>query len=309
MPEQIAELSSGQYSLLYNTFSLVIVSMLFTGLFLVLARERVLPKYRIALLLSATVVFIAAYHYFRIFDNFNEAFESTTQSGVGAYGATTTQFNEGYRYVDWLLTVPLLLAETVAVLALAKAEQRRLLWKLIPASALMIILGYPGELSGETGTRLFWGTLSTLPFLYILYVLFVEMGRSLERQPREVVHTIKMLRLALVGLWGVYPIAYLAPVVGFDGADSFVVRNVGYALADIGAKAAFGLVIYKIARVKSELEAPGLLDAGEFPGRDRESLPVQAGVYDSVEQQAVGGRDEINADGARRDDRGYSPTG
>ena len=59
-------------------------------------------------------------------------------------------FNEGYRYVDWLLTVPLLLFETIAVLALAKAVRRGLLLKLIPASALMIILGYPGEISSST---------------------------------------------------------------------------------------------------------------------------------------------------------------
>ena len=121
----------------------------------------------------------------------------------------------------------------------------------------MILLGYPGEISTSTGTRALFGALSTIPFIYLLYVLFVELSKSLGRQPAEVVHTIKMLRISLVGLWGVYPIAYLFPIIGgsfFGGSDGFVLRQAGYSLADIFAKAAYGLAIYKIARVKSALE-------------------------------------------------------
>ena len=144
-------------------------------------------------------------------------------------------------------------------MALGRATQRSLLYKLVPASALMILLGYPGEIATTTGSRALWGALSTLPFIYLLYVLFVELSRSLERQPEEVKHTIKMLRISLVGLWGVYPIAYLFPIIGgefFGGANGFVLRQAGYSLADIFAKAAYGLAIYKIARVKSRLEDP-----------------------------------------------------
>ena len=128
---------------------------------------------------------------------------------------------------------------------------------LSPTSALMIGLGYPGEIASSNGTRLLFGTLSTIPFIYLLYVLFVELTRSIDRQPVQVRHTIRMLRIALVGLWGVYPIAYLFPVFGgsfFGGSSGFVFRQAGYSLADIFAKAAYGLVIYKIARVKSEIE-------------------------------------------------------
>ena len=97
--------------------------------------------------------------------------------------AAGESFNEGYRYVDWFLTVPLLLAELIVVLCLARKLQRSLLLRLIPASALMIALGYPGEISGDNATRNIFGLLSTIPFLYILYVLFVELTRSLDRQP------------------------------------------------------------------------------------------------------------------------------
>jgi bacteriorhodopsin len=252
----IPSLSSGQFSTVYNLMSLVIASMLFTALFLLLSRGRVAPRYRNALLVSATVCGIAAYHYFRIFDNFKASYPAG-HTVTAAHLLSNVQFNEAYRYVDWFLTVPLLLVETVAVMALPKDEQRRLLFKLVPASALMIGLGYPGEIASSNGARLLFGTLSTIPFIYLLYVLFVELTRSIDRQPVQVRHTIRMLRIALVGLWGVYPIAYLFPVFGgsfFGGSSGFVLRQAGYSLADIFAKAAYGLVIYKIARVKSEIE-------------------------------------------------------
>ncbi len=257
---EIAELSSGQYDTVYNLLSLAVASLGFTGLYLVLSQRRVLARYRNAVVVSAMVCFIATYHYFRIFTNFKDSYAPTAQGGNGPYRLTDVVFNEAYRYVDWFLTVPLLLVETVAVLALARAVARPLLTKLVIASGLMIALGYPGEIAATNGPRLLWGTLSTIPFIYLLYVLFVELSRSLERQPEEVRGTVGKLRIMLVGLWGVYPIAYLFPVFGLDGAGAFVARQAGYSLADILAKAAFGLVIFKIARVKSEVDDPSYVE-------------------------------------------------
>jgi bacteriorhodopsin len=273
--ENVPQLSATQFSTVYNLFSLVIASMLFTAIYLLASQGRVAPRYRNALVVSAMVCGIAAYHYFRIFNNFQEAYPPGA-SVSAAHVASAVQFNEAYRYVDWFLTVPLLLIETVAVMALPKAEQRSLLFKLVPASALMIALGYPGEVSSDTLTRGIWGALSTIPFVYILYVLFVELGRSIDRQPVQVQHTIRMLRISLVGLWGVYPIAYMFPMIGgefFGGPDGFVLRQAGYSIADILAKAVYGLVIYKIARVKSALEDAQYDDeAPAAPPRPREPL-------------------------------------
>lgn len=239
-------MSNGGYTLVYNMLSLGIASMLFTTTFLFVARERVLPRYRMAVMVSATVTAIAAYHYFRMFDDFKHAF--------GPEGMGVVAYNVGYRYVDWFLTVPLLLVETVAVLALARAAQTSLLVKLVPAAAAMIALGYPGDARLDVFglAPSVWGLLSTIPFLYILYVLFVELGKSLERQSAAVQRKIKELRLLLLATWGVYPIAFIANMnaTGFDEA-SFVLRETGYTIADILAKCLFGLVIFTIARIKS----------------------------------------------------------
>jgi bacteriorhodopsin len=163
-------------------------------------------------------------------------------------------FNEAYRYVDWLLTVPLLLVEVIAVLALAKEVSKSLIMRLVPASAAMIALGYPGEIATDSNTAMIYGVLSTLPFLYILYVLFVELTKSLDRQPAGVADTVKRLRLLLIATWGVYPISYILGMNGDPTAGSFVGVQVGYTIADILAKCVFGLTILKIARMKSHAE-------------------------------------------------------
>jgi len=245
-------LTQSQFDTVYNIFSLVVASQLFTSIFLLVSLKRILPRYRQAITVAAIVCGIAAYHYFRIFNSFTEAFVTDAVGGKGIYmQAPGASFNEGYRYVDWLLTVPLLLLELIAVLALARKLQTSLLVRLIPAAALMIALGYPGEISGDNLTRGIYGFLSTIPFVYILWVLFVELTRSLDRQPPAVRKTISRLRVLLLATWGVYPIAYLLPAIGANGADAWVGKQIGYSVADILAKCLYGLIIYRVARIKS----------------------------------------------------------
>jgi bacteriorhodopsin len=259
------ELTQAQFTTVYNLLSLVIAAQLFGAIFLLAVQQRVLPRYRQALVMSAIVCGIAAYHYFRIFESFNKAFVTDAQGGRGTYvQAAGESFNEGYRYVDWLLTVPLLLAELIVVLALARKLRNSLLYRLIPASALMIALGYPGEISGDNLTRNVFGLLSTVPFLYILYVLFIELTRSLDRQPAAVRATVSRMRILLLATWGVYPIAYIIPLLGIDGAAAWVAKQGGYSIADILAKVLYGLLIYKIARLKS------FADDAEFAEQENE---------------------------------------
>ncbi|CAN2234242.1 COG5524 Bacteriorhodopsin [Candidatus Planktophila vernalis] len=244
------QLDSNQWNLVYNVFSFGLVSMLACTIYTLVSQQRVLAKYRNALVMSSMVTFIAGYHYLRIFDSFKHA----SEGGKVLLDGSQNSFNEAYRYVDWLLTVPLLLVEVIAVLALAKEVSRSLITRLVPASAAMIALGYPGEISSDQNTQVMYGVLSTLPFIYILYVLFVELGKSLERQPAGVAETVGRLRLLLIATWGVYPIAYIFNIVGDASASSFVTVQVGYTIADVLAKCVFGLTILKIARMKSMAE-------------------------------------------------------
>jgi bacteriorhodopsin len=272
--ESVLELNYNQYQTVYNVLSFALASMLVTFVFLLVVQGRVLPRYRQAIVVSAMVCLIAAYHYYRIFDSFRGSFVAVEPGeAAAAFDAMNyvfvngEGFNEGYRYVDWLLTVPLLLFETIAVLALPRAVRKSLLLKLIPASALMIILGYPGEIATDMTAKGIWGALSTIPFLYILYILFVELTKATKNQPGQVSKDISGLRWLLLATWGVYPIAYMFPMLGIDGPDAFVWRQVGYSVADVLAKCLFGLLIYKIAREKSAD------DSAEFAAQEMEAAP------------------------------------
>jgi bacteriorhodopsin len=249
-------LSENQFNLVYNSFSFVIACMGAAFIFFLLSRSRVAPRHRMAVTLSTLVVGIALYHYVRIFDSFSAAFDFVD----GEYIQTGAPFNEGYRYVDWLLTVPLLLAELVIVLKLAKDTTRSLLIRLTIAAVAMIGLGWPGELSEPGSTeRMLWGIAPTFPFLYILYVLFVELGKSLGRQGPAVRKLVDALRYIILATWAVYPLAYIAPSVIDDEATAEVVRQVGYSVADVLAKPLFGLLVLAIALAKSRADGYGPL--------------------------------------------------
>ena len=256
-------LTGWEFSAVYNMLSLGIASMLFTSIFLWFARDRVLPRYRLAVMVSATVTSIAAYHYFRMFDSFGHAYgmnaDTAAVNAAGgmeaalAYGAA--HYNVGYRYIDWLLTVPLLLVELVAVLGLLKEVQSSLLKRLVPAAALMIILGYPGDIKSNLWgiSNSMWGLLSTIPFLYIMYVLWIELSKSLDKQSEKVRKLFLGLRLLLIATWGVYPITFILAMNSESVAtgSEVMAREIGYSIADIMAKCLFGLIIFSVARIKS----------------------------------------------------------
>jgi bacteriorhodopsin len=257
-------LSLAEFNIVDNVFSMTVATMGAAALFFFLARSSIAPKYRPALLVSGIVVSIACYHYFMIRQSWNGAYTFDKTAG---YVASGKAFNDFYRYADWILTVPLLMVELVTVLALAKEISRPLLTKLVVAAALMIGLGYPGEISTDWTTRLIWGLLSSVPFFYILYVLWVELTKSLETQPKQVRELLSIARLVILITWAFYPIAYAIYGDSLPGAKpGFLVGDktgvavvgiqVGYAIADITAKAGFGVLIYMIAKAKSELLTP-----------------------------------------------------
>ncbi|MEM0930464.1 MAG: bacteriorhodopsin-like [Pseudomonadota bacterium] len=243
-------LSVGQYNLIYNAFSFTFATMAAATLFFWLGRAQVAPAYRTALTVTGLVTAIAAYHYWRIFESWDAAYTVVD----GTITATGYAFNDAYRYVDWLLTVPLLLIELILVMRLSREETISKATTLGIAAAIMVALGYPGEVADSNGTRALWGFLSTIPFLYIVYQLFQGLGQSIERQPENVKPLIKTARLLTFASWGFYPIVYMAPFVGLTGGAADTVIQVGYTIADIVAKAMFGVLIYVIAMRKSEHE-------------------------------------------------------
>ena len=222
--------TSFQYSLVYNAFSFTFATMAAASVFLWLGRSQVSPAYRTALTISGLVTAIAAYHYFRIFESWTAAY--TLKDGV--VSVTGYAFNDAYRYVDWLLTVPLLLIELILVMRLSREDTMSKSVRLGSAAALMIVLGYPGEIATDIPTRALWGTLSAIPFIYIVWELFSGLGASINRQPVEAQELVRKARLLTFASWGFYPIVYMAPYAGLTGGT--VTTTLSSAEKDCGAR-------------------------------------------------------------------------
>lgn len=264
-------LSTNQYDLVTNLMSLTVAAMGAAALFFFLSRDQVAPKLRPALTVSGLVVAIACYHYFRIYESFTAAYAFTD----GLYQPTGKPFNDAYRYADWVLTVPLLVIELVAVLALARPMARSLTVRLALAALVMIVLGYPGEVSSDTTTRwVFWGA-AMLPWAYIMFVLYTQFADAIGRQPQTVQPLVSRARLLILVTWSFYPIAYLGPELGLTGASAETFVQVGYTIADITAKVGLGVYIFFIARGKTEAEGFDL-SSGSDEERGAGSADIRA---------------------------------
>lgn len=243
-------LTVAQYTIVYNAFSFTLAAMAAATLFLWISRSQVSSAYKTALTISGLVTAIAAYHYFRIFNSWEAAYTLRNDTLT----VTGYAFNDAYRYVDWLLTVPLLLIELILVMKLPQDETVSRSFRLGFAAALMIALGYPGEIAADNATRALWGTLSTIPFIYIVWALFKGLGDSISRQPENVRGLIKSARLLTFASWGFYPLVYMLPFTGLGGGAVTTGVQIGYTLADIVSKIGLGILVYNIAVRKSAAE-------------------------------------------------------
>merc|ERR1711908_262143 len=173
-------MSDSDFQVVYDILSFSLACMLSTTMFLWMRVPSVSERYKTPLLISGLVTFIAAYHYIRIFNSWVEAYRyPAAKNGViMAPEISGIPFNDAYRYMDWLLTVPLLLMEIVLVMNLPAEEANSKCWTLGVGSALMIVSGYKGELilSGDLSPRWASWCLSMCFFLYIVYQLMIGMA-------------------------------------------------------------------------------------------------------------------------------------
>merc|ERR1712242_205618 len=248
----------------YNILSFSLASMMATTLFLWMKVPSLSARYQSAVIISGLVTFIAAYHYIRIFNSWVDAYHYAP--GKVADGAMEMQaptltgvpFNDAYRYMDWLLTVPLLLIEILLVMKLDEATFSSKAWVLGVGSAMMIISGYYGELviTGDLTPRWVCWFVSMLFFLYIVYELFFGLGAATNSETGPVIKgKIQTATVMTVLSWCTYPVVYLFPMFGINAATAVVSIQIGYCASDIISKCGVGLVIYQISLAKSTKES------------------------------------------------------
>jgi bacteriorhodopsin len=258
------EMTDLQYQAVYNVLSFSLASMMATTMYLWFRSFAVKDRYQSAVIISGLVTFIAAYHYIRIFNSWVDAYQYTAGSVEGgalemsAPKLTGVPFNDAYRYMDWLLTVPLLLIEILLVMKLPAAEFSSKAWSLGLSAALMIVSGYYGELvvTGDLTPRWMCWFISMAFFLYIVYELLVGLAAATAaEEDKTVASKISTAQVMTVISWCTYPVVYLFPMLGISAAKSVVSIQIGYCVSDIISKCGVGLVIYQITYAKSQKES------------------------------------------------------
>jgi bacteriorhodopsin len=216
------------------TFFVGSMAMMAASAFFFLSLSQFDTKWRTSVLVSGLITFIAAVHYFYMRDYWESFQESPTF----------------FRYIDWVLTVPLMCVEFYLILKVAGAKQS-LLWKLIIYSVAMLLAGYLGETiySDQAG---FWGFVSGAAYFLIVYEIWLgEASKLAKAAGGDVLYAHKILCWFVLVGWAIYPLGYM---LGTDGWYTSILGSgsvdVAYNIADAINKIGFGLVIYVLA-VKS----------------------------------------------------------
>ena len=210
------------------SFWLVTAALLAATAFFFVERDRVAAKWKTSLTISGLVTGIAFWHYLYM-------------RGVWIdTGETPTVF----RYIDWLLTVPLLIIEFYLILKAVTDVAASLFYKLFVGSIVMLVFGYMGEAGVMAAMPAF--VIGMAAWLYMIYVLYMGAGKAAVASTSASVQTAynSMLLIIVVG-WAIYPLGY---VFGYlMGAVDASTLNLIYNLADFINKILFGLVIWKAA--------------------------------------------------------------
>lgn len=223
------------------TFFIGTMAMMAAAAFFFFELSNTDKKWRTSVLVSGLITFIAAVHYYY----------------MRGYNLETGESPTFFRYVDWILTVPLMCVEFYLITKKVGATQQ-LLWKLIFASLVMLITGYVGEaIYGGEAQSWVWGAISGAAYFYIVYLVwFGEVAKLAGNAGPAVAKANKTLAWFVLVGWAIYPLGYILGTKGglfgmqlvADPAAAQASMDIIYNIGDAVNKIGFGLVIYALSR-------------------------------------------------------------
>ncbi len=223
------------------TFFVGTMAMMAAAVFFFMETGSTAPQWRTSVLVSGLITFIAAVHYYY----------------MRGYNLDTGDSPTFFRYVDWLLTVPLMCVEFYLITKKVGAKVG-LLWKLIFASVVMLVTGYIGEaMHPEESVSWVWGLISGLAYFYIVYLVwFGDVAKLASASSPAVTSAVKTLGWFVLVGWAIYPLGYILGTKGglfgiemvTDRAAAKQAMDIVYNIGDAVNKIGFGLVIYALSR-------------------------------------------------------------
>lgn len=236
--------------------------MLAALFYFILTMKTVAPKYRVSSVLSV-VVMVSAFLLLMIQQqNWTSAFVFDADAGLYVLGSGTDQFNNGYRYLNWLIDVPMLLFQILFVVSLTTSSFSSVRNQFFFSGSLMIITGYIGQYYEVTNPVLFliWGAVSTAFFVHILIVMKKVITEGQQGVTPQAQRYLGMIWKLFFVSWMLYPGAYLMPYLfslGLEPAMSeaaVVGRHITYTVADVSSKVIYGILLTLTAQEMSKAD-------------------------------------------------------
>jgi len=219
------------------SFWLISMALIASTAFFFMETQRVAGKWKTSLTVSGLVTLVAAVHYFYMRDVWVET------------GATPLV----YRYIDWLITVPLLMVEFYLILRAITTVSGGVFWRLMIGTMVMLVGGYMGE-AGYISAMLGF-IVGMAGWAYILYEIFFGEASKVAAQeaPASVQSAFSTMRLIVTIGWAIYPLGYfMGYFTGAGPQESANMLNILYNLADVVNKIAFGVIIWNVAVTETE---------------------------------------------------------
>ncbi|MEK9947324.1 MAG: bacteriorhodopsin-like [Alphaproteobacteria bacterium] len=218
------------------SFWLISMALIAATAFFFLETQRVSAKWKTSLVVSGLVTLVAAVHYFYMREVWIETGESPTV----------------YRYIDWLITVPLLMIEFYLILRAITNVSSGIFWRLLIGTTVMLVGGYLGEANYMNSYLAF--AIGMAGWAYILYEVFFGEASKVNKQsaPPQVQSAFSTMRWIVTIGWAIYPLGYIfGYFVYSDPAEASAALNIIYNLADVLNKIAFGVIIWNVATSQS----------------------------------------------------------
>jgi len=249
------------YQIVSHVLTLGYAVMLAALFYFALTIKSVAPRFRISSILSVVVMVSAFLLLYAQANNWTSSFVFDIERGKYFLGSGADLFNNGYRYLNWLIDVPMLLLQILFVVSLTRSSFSSIRNQFWFSGTGMIITGYIGQFYEVTDLVTFavLGAISTVFFIHILYLMKKVINEGREGLPVKAQQTLNTIWVIFLISWMLYPGAYLMPHLlgiegGFFNESGVVGRQITYTIADVFSKVIYGVLLSNVAVILSKNE-------------------------------------------------------
>jgi bacteriorhodopsin len=279
--ENFVDYAPWQYDVIRHAFAFSVAVFLAGLVYFAMTASQTSPRYRLASVISAVVMVSAALELGQLWMLWNESFEFNGDTGLFQVSAGE-RFSNGYRYMNWIIDVPMLMTQLIIVCGFVGAELMRKWVLLTFAGVAMILTGYVGQYFEPAAAGIgdlqggaqfwIWGAISTAFFVWLVFLLARAVRNPRGEASPKVRRGLIFCFWFLLATWSIYPIAYMMPVIDAT-ANGVVLRQTLYTFADVASKLIFGVILgYVALRRSAELGHQGAIEAlASVSGAENES--------------------------------------